>query len=123
MKSAILSALPVAIIFQTAFVLAGCRTTPQSGLVGKWQNADGTYVVDFRSSGDCSVRFYLQGHELGGPCAYTVDKDDITLRWHRPEPGTSDDSKNASVKWHYTLTGDVLTATVSGNSVTFQRAH
>ncbi len=123
MKAAIVSALPLAIIFQTAFLLVGCRATPQSGIVGKWRNADDTYVVEFLPSGDCSARFHLDGRELGGPCVYSVDKDDITLRWHRPEPGTPDNAKNASVKWHYALTGDVLTTSVAGNSVTFQRVH
>ena len=123
MKAAILSSLRLAIIFQIALLLAGCKVTPQSGIVGKWRNAEGSYFVEFLPSGECSVKFFLQGHQLGGQCVYSVDKDDITIRWHRPEPGTPDNEKNASVKWHYVLTGDVLTATVSGNSVTFQRAH
>jgi Fe2+ transport system protein FeoA len=124
MKLTNVPALLLAIILPSAFVLGACRRpAPQSGIVGKWRTADGSYAVDFLPSGDCSARYILHGRELGGPCKYSVDKDDITIRWHRPEPGTPDNSPNASVKWHYALAGDVLTVSVAGNSVTLRRAN
>jgi hypothetical protein len=121
MKSTIVPRLLLAIILQSTFFLAGCRPAPQSGIVGKWRNADGSYVVEFLPSGNCSARYNLHRQALGGACTYTVDKDEITLRY--PDSASQGGTPNASAIWHYTLAGDVLTVTVLGNSMTFQRVH
>ncbi len=121
MRLANVSYLLLAIILQSAFFLAGCRPAPQSGLVGKWRNADGSYVVEFLSSGQCSARYHLNRGELGGACTYSADKDEITIRY--PDAAAQNGAPNASATWHYSLVGDVLTVTVLGNSMNLQRVH
>jgi hypothetical protein len=128
MKSAIVSNFLLAIIFLSASLLVGCRQTspaiPQSGIIGKWRNAEGTYAVEFLPTGECSARSSQTGHgTLGGPCTYTVDNDEITLRWHFPDGSTATDAPNASAKWRYSLSGDTLNVAVFGNAMTLHRVH
>ncbi|MFZ0036948.1 MAG: hypothetical protein WAK91_05985 [Candidatus Acidiferrales bacterium] len=122
MKLTIASILLLTIILQGAFFLGGCRPpAPQTGIEGKWRSADGSYVVEFLPTGNCSARYNLHRRELGGNCTYTVDKDEITL--HYPDAVAQGGSPNATAVWHYTLAGDVLTVSVFGNSMTLQRVH
>jgi hypothetical protein len=120
-KLAIASLLALAVLCQN-----GCRDTdlqtPQNGVVGKWRSADGNYVVEFLPTGNCSARYRMQGRELGGPCTYSVDKDEITIRYHGPDAHPQDGGPNASARWHYSLAGDALTVSVQGNSLVLQRA-
>ena len=123
MKLAIVSDLLLAIILQSAFFLTGCRpaSAPQSGIVGKWRSADGSYVVELLSNGNCSARYNLHRREVGGACTYTVDKDEITLRY--PDAAAQGGAPDASAIWHYSLAGDALNVSVFGNSMTLQRVH
>ena len=113
----------LAIILLSAFFLAGCLAAPapQSGIVGKWRSADGSYVVEFLPSGNCSARYNLHSREVGGACTYSVDKDEITLRY--PDAAAQGGAPNATAIWHYTLAGDALNVSVFGNSMTLQRVH
>jgi hypothetical protein len=123
MKLATVSELLLALILQSAFFLAGCgpAPAPQSGIVGKWRSADGSYVVEFLPNGNCSARYNLNRREVGGACTYTVDKDDITLRY--PGAAAQGGAPNATAIWHYSLAGDALNVSVFGNSITLQRIH
>jgi hypothetical protein len=122
MRNSIVARLALAIACQGAYVLTGCgpgvTPSPQSGIVGKWHSADGSYNVEFLPTGKCSARLRMQGREVGGPCTYTFDQQDITLHYPGMQPGG-----DATATWHYTLAGDVLTVSVFGNSVTLQRTH
>jgi hypothetical protein len=121
MKLSTVSGFLLAIVSQSALFLAGCglAPAPQSGITGKWKNADGIYVVEFLPSGNCSAHYRMQGREVGGACTYTVDKDDITIRYPNMQAG----APNNSATWHYSLAGDVLTVNVLGNSMSLQRVH
>ena len=123
MKLATVSNLLLALILQSAFFLAGCglAPAPQSGIVGKWRSADGSYVVEFLPNGNCSARYNLHRREVGGACTYTVDKDEITLRY--PDAAAQGGAPDASAIWHYSLAGDALNVSVFGNSMTLQRVH
>jgi len=107
----------LSILCVSAITLAGCGIipTPQTGVVGKWRSTDGNFAVEFTPSGKCSAHLLVQGHELGGDCTYTLSKDEITL--HYPSPGSQDQTAT----WQYTLTGDTLTVSVFGRSVTMKR--
>jgi len=87
----------------------------------KWRSADGSYVVEFLPNGNCSARYNLNRREVGGACTYTVDKDDITLRY--PGAAAQGGAPNATAIWHYSLAGDALNVSVFGNSITLQRIH
>jgi hypothetical protein len=128
MKRAIVSDVLLAVIFLSTFPLVACKpasqTPPQSGIVGKWRNADGSYVLEFQPTGDCSARSTQSGRgTMGGPCTYSVDKDEITISWHFPDGATPNGESNTSAKWRYSLSGDTLNVAVFGNAMTLQRAH
>ena len=122
MKSRSLSLLALAFICLSACVLAGCPATPQaqSGIVGRWRNADGSFTVEFLPSGDCSARMRIQSREVGGPCKYTVEQDTITLHYSGINAANG---PNETATWHYTLQGDSLNVSVFGNSMALQRVH
>src|ERR1700683_2647447 len=121
MKLSTVSGFLLTIVSQSALFLAGCGLVPapQSGIMGKWRDADNTYVVEFLPSGNCSAHYRMKGREVGGACTYTFDKNDITLRYPNMQAG----APNNSATGHYTLVGDVLTVTVFGNSMALQRVH
>lgn len=121
MKMRITPRLAVILVCALVSLVAGCRTTPQSGIVGKWRSADGSYVVEFRAAGTCSAGFQLHGRVVGGPCTYTVGKDDIVLHYKGSALDSKSGASENSATWHYSLAGDVLNVTVFGNSVALQR--
>ena len=121
MTTRIVSSYAVTMVGVVATLLFGCRATPQSGITGKWRSSDGSYVVEFQPGGICSARYRLHGRDIGGPCIYTVDKDDITLHWKGPDTKSQSRGSEMSATWHYTLTGDVLNVSVFGNSLALQR--
>jgi hypothetical protein len=128
MKSRIVSNFLLAIIILGAFSLAGCRqispAASQSGIIGKWQNADGTYFVEFLPSGDCSARTSAIGHTtLGGHCLYTVDTDEITIHYQSMKATSPADAPDSSAKWRYTLSGDTLTVSYFATTMTLHRVH
>ncbi len=71
-KLAIALLLGLAVLGQNACGPPGAQPTAQNGIVGKWRSADGSYVVEFLPTGNCSARYRMQGRELGGPCKYSV---------------------------------------------------
>jgi hypothetical protein len=89
--------------------------------MGKWRTAGGSYVVEFKPGGNCSSVYPLHGRNLGGPCTYTVEKDDIILHWKGPTVSSQASASEMSATWHYSLAGGVLTVTVFGNSLALQR--
>jgi hypothetical protein len=115
------SLLALAVLCQSACGPTTLRPVPQNGVVGKWRSADGGYVVEFSPTGNCSARYRMDGRELGGPCTYSVDEDTITIRYYGLDAHPQDGGPNASVTWHYSLTGDVLNVSVPGNSLSLQR--
>ena len=121
MKVAAASLLALAVLGQNGCTDTG--TTPQNGVVGKWRSADGSYVVEFLPTGNCSARYRMQGRELGGPCTYSVDKDEITIRYYGPNTNPNDGGPNASAIWHYSLSGDGLNVSIQGTSLALQRVH
>jgi hypothetical protein len=122
MKQIKILLVALAIVSLAACGLTGLQSGPHSGVVGKWRSADGSYVVEFLPSGECSAHYRMHGQELGGPCKYTVDTDAITIHYYglnaRPLEGP-----NATATWHYTLAGDTLNVSVFGNSLALQRVH
>jgi hypothetical protein len=123
MNTRIVSGHAVTMVCVVATLFSGCRVTPQSGIAGKWRSADGSYVVEFQPGGICSARYRLHGRDLGGACIYTVDKDDIKLRWKGPVTNSQSGGSEMSATWHYALSGDVLNVSVFGNSLALQRVH
>ena len=116
-------ALVIGVFGQDACGPGGLQPTAQSGIVGKWRSAGGSYVVEFQATGNCSARYRIQGHEIGGPCTYTADKDTITIRYYGPDAHPQSEPPNASTTWRYVLVGDALNVTVGGNSLVLQRTH
>jgi hypothetical protein len=121
-KLAITSLLLLAVLCQNACGRMDLHRAPQSPIVGKWRSADGSYVVEFLPSGDCSAGYRMQGREVGGPCTYTVDKDAITIHYHDSlNAHPQDGARDATVIWRYSLAGDTLNVTVQGTSLALQR--
>ena len=120
-KWAITLLLALAILCQNACSSTGLPPTPQNGIVGKWRSADGSYVVEFLSTGNCSARLRMQGREVGGPCRYSADKDTITIRYYGLDAHPQDGEPNTSATWHYTLAGDTLNVSIQGVSLALQR--
>ena len=102
---------------------ADLRMTPQNPIVGKWRSADGSYVVEFLPSGDCSAGMRIQGREVGGPCKYTVEKETINIRYYGSAAHPQDGNPDASVIWRYSLAGDDLKVSVQGTSLALRRVH
>jgi hypothetical protein len=111
-----------AVLWLVACGIPGVTSGPHNPIEGKWKNADGSYVVEFLPSGDCSAHMRMQGHDVGGPCKYDVGKDTITVHYYGmgANPGNAPDRTAA---WQYTLNGDTLTVSVLGNTMALQRAH
>jgi hypothetical protein len=122
-KLAITLLLALAVVCQNACGPTGLQPTPQNRIVGKWRSADGSYVVEFLPTGNCSARYRMQGRELGGPCTYSADKDTITLRYYGPGAHPQGGEPNASATWHYTLAGDTLNVGIQGATLALQRVH
>ena len=64
----------------------------------------------------------MQGHDVGGPCKYTVDKDAITIRYFGMGANPAGEPDRTAT-WQYTLNGDTLTVSVFGNSMALKRTH
>ena len=120
-KLAMALLLAPAVLCQNACRSKDLQPTPQNGIVGKWRSADGSYVVEFLPTGNCSARYRMQGRELGGPCTYSADKDTITIHYYGPNAHPQDAEPDASATWHYSLDGDTLNVGVQGNSLALQR--
>ena len=115
MKRSILLILVFGAVCSNACAPAGVQPTQQSGIVGKWRSADGSYNVEFLSNGNCTARMRLRGRDLGGPCTYTVDRDTITLHYSGIE------GADAAATWHYSLDDNTLNVAVFGNSMVLRR--
>ena len=122
MKPAKLLLLAIVILGLDSCRIPGVQSGPQNAVEGKWRNADGSYVVEFLPSGDCSAHFRMHGQELGGPCKYTVDAEAITIHYYGPNARPLE-GPNATATWRYTLAGDTLNVSVFGNSLALQRVH
>lgn len=110
----------------TMLWLGGCSipglvTGPHNPIEGTWKTADGSFMVEFLPTGNCSAHSRIQGHEVGGRCKYTVDKDAITIHYFGMGANPASEP-NETATWRYTLNGDTLNVTVLGNSLTLQRA-
>ena len=116
-------AVALAVICLNACGTAGLEPVPQSGIVGKWRSADGSYTMEFLPTGNCSARMRIEGREVGGPCKYSADKDTITIRYYGPDARPQDGEPNRSATWHYSLTGDTLTIGMQSISLDFHRVH
>lgn len=116
-------AVALAVICLNACGPAGLQQGPQSGIVGKWRSADGSYVIEFLPTGNCSARMRMQGREVGGPCKYSADKDTITMRYSGQNARPQDGEPDASATWHYSLTGDTLTIGMQSISLDLHRVH
>ena len=123
MKLAITSLLALAVICQCACSSGALQPAPQSAIVGKWRSADGSYVVEFLPTGRCSAGYRMDGRNVGGPCKYSVDQDNITIRYYGLGANPQTDEPTQSVEWQYTLAGDVLNVSMPGVSVALQRVH
>jgi hypothetical protein len=88
-----------ALLWQNACGPTGLPPSPQNRIVGKWRNADGSYVVEFLPTGKCSARYRMQGREFGGPCTYSADKDVITIR----KTGNPMLQRRGATRWLVTL--------------------
>jgi uncharacterized protein (DUF2147 family) len=120
-KLAITSLLLAAVLCQNACGRMDLHLAPQNPIVGKWRSADGSYVVEFLPTGDCSAGYRMQGREVRGPCTYTVDKDAITIHYYGMNAHPQDSGPDASVIWRYSLAGDNLNVSVQGTSLALQR--
>jgi hypothetical protein len=120
-KLAIASLLALAVLCLNGCGPSGLRMTPQNPIVGKWRSADGSYIVEFLPTGDCSAGYRMQGREVRGPCKYTVDKDAITIHYYGLNAHPQDSGPDASVIWRYSLAGDNLNVSVQGTSLALQR--
>lgn len=100
---------------------AGVAVGPQSGVVGKWQSMDGSYVAEFLPNGNCSVKMRMQGREVGGACTYTVDAEKIVL-YHAGMSAAQGGGKEAAT-WKYTLNGETMSVAVLGTSIDLKRVH
>ena len=123
MKLAITTLLALALLCQNACGPKGLQPTPQNGVVGKWRSADGSYVVEFLPTGNCSARYRMQGREVGGPCTYSVDRDTITIHYYGPDAHPQDGEPNATATWQYSLDGDALNVSIQGTSLALHRIH
>jgi hypothetical protein len=123
MKLVIASLVALAFLYQTACGPAGLQPAPQNGIVGKWRSADGSYLVEFLPTGNCSARYLMHGRQLGGPCTYSVDSDNITIHYYGLDAHPQDGGPTDSVTWHYSLAGDVLNVSLQGVSLALQRIH
>jgi len=119
-KLAITLLLGLAVLWQNACGPTGVPPSPQNRIVGKWRSIDGSYVVEFLPTGNCSARYRMQGLELGGPCTYSADKDVITIRYFGLD---AHPQANASATWRYTLAGDTLNVSMQGATLALQRVH
>lgn len=111
-----------------ALCVNGCGSAipglgPQNGVVGKWRSTDGSYVAEFLPNGNCTAHERMQGHDLGGPCTYTVDQDTITIHYYGLGANPHDGAPNETAIWHYTLDGDTLNVSVFAVSMTLKRTH
>jgi hypothetical protein len=122
-KLAITSLLVLAVVCQIGCGTADLRMAPQNPIVGKWRSADGSYVVEFLPTGDCSAGMRIQGREVRGPCKYTVEKDTINIRYYGSNAHLQDGNPDASVIWRYSLAGDDLNVSVQGTSLALRRVH
>ena len=113
----------LAILTLTACLLAGCGMSPlapQNPLVGRWSSQNGSYVVEFLGTGNCTATLRMDGRSMGGPCTYTSTKDTITITY---PGGAATGGQNANVVWQYSLTGDNLTISYGGVSIPLKRVH
>jgi hypothetical protein len=122
-KLAITLLLGLGVPWQNACGPTGLPPSPQNRIVGKWRSADGSYVVEFLPTGNCSARYLMQGRELGGPCTYSADKDVITIHYYGPDAHPQDGEPNAAATWRYTLAGDTLNVSMPGATLALQRVH
>jgi hypothetical protein len=58
-KLAITLLLGLAVLWQNACGPTGLPPSPQNKIVGKWRSADGSYVVEFLPTGNCSARYRM----------------------------------------------------------------
>ncbi len=121
MKFAALLLLASVSLSLGACQIPGVATGPHNPIEGEWRSADGGFEVEFLPTGDCSAHSRIQGHEVGGRCKYTVDKDAITIHYFGMGANPASEP-NETATWRYTLNGDTLNVTVLGNSLTLQRA-
>jgi hypothetical protein len=122
MRLATLLLLAVAILCFDACRIPSVQSGPQNPVEGKWRSTDGSFVVEFLPTGDCSAHMRMQGHDVGGPCKYTVDQSAITIHYFGMGANTAN-GPNQTATWNYTQSGDTMTVTVFGNSLKLQRAH
>jgi hypothetical protein len=122
MRLAMLIVLASAILSLSACSIPGVATGPHNPIEGKWKTADGSFGVEFLPTGDCSAHSRIQGHDVAGPCKYTVDKDAITIHYYGMGANPASEPTE-TVTWRYTLEGDTLNVTVLGNSLTLKRVH
>lgn len=122
MKLATLVVLAFAILSINACSIPGVTTGPHNPIEGKWKTADGSFAVEFLPTGNCPAHSRIQGHDVGGPCKYTVGKDEITIHYYGMAANPASEPNETAI-WRYTLNGDTLNVSVFGSSLTLQRAH
>jgi hypothetical protein len=121
-KRAITSVLVLAVLCLSACGPPGVGpAASHSGVVGKWRSADGSWLVEFSPAGNCTAHYRLDGRDLGGPCTYSVDPENITIHYYGPGSSPAAGPPNTFTEWRYTLSGDVLTVSTFGNSLVLHR--
>lgn len=123
MESTGLARFSLTTLTSIALLLAGCGMNPlapQNPLVGKWRSPDGSYTVEFLTTGNCSATLRMNGALVGGPCTYTSTKDEVTLKYNGGAP--SGGAASTAV-WKYSLAGDNLTISYGLVSIALKRVH